>query len=64
MSSFWTPGGEHPVGPPSAGDADGRGVWLVDRDATAWGVEARDRGKAVWFELRGAAAAIPCAAGA
>lgn len=39
---------------PSAGDADGRGIWLVDRDATAWGVEGRDHGKSVWFELRGA----------
>lgn len=47
---------------PSDDDADGRGIWLVDRDATAWGVEGRDHGKAVWFELRGAPSAAPCAA--
>jgi hypothetical protein len=50
---------------PSAGDAGGRGIWLVDRAAAAWGVDGRDHGKSVWFELRGAAtAAAPCPAGA
>ncbi len=49
---------------PSEGDADGRGIWLVDRDATAWGVEGRDHGKSVWFELRGVAGGAPCPAGA
>ena len=40
---------------PSAGDLDGRGVWLVDRVASAWGVERLAIGKFVWFELRGGA---------
>ena len=40
---------------PSAGDLDGRGVWLVDRGASAWGVERLAIGKCVWFELRGEA---------
>lgn len=30
----------------------GRGLAIVDRLASAWGVEARGYGKAVWFELR------------
>lgn len=37
---------------PAPGDAGGRGVWLVARNATAWGVEPMPTGKSVWFELR------------
>jgi anti-sigma regulatory factor (Ser/Thr protein kinase) len=36
---------------PDAADEHGRGVLLVDQLATAWGVEPRPQGKAVWFEL-------------
>ncbi|MDA8300561.1 MAG: ATP-binding protein [Actinomycetota bacterium] len=38
---------------PGALDEGGRGLWLVDHLATAWGVRplAGDR-KAVWFEVR------------
>lgn len=39
---------------PSLHDGSGRGIWLVDRNASAWGVEARTGGKTVWFELEGA----------
>jgi anti-sigma regulatory factor (Ser/Thr protein kinase) len=31
----------------------GRGLLLIERLATAWGVEARPTGKAVWLELDG-----------
>jgi anti-sigma regulatory factor (Ser/Thr protein kinase) len=37
---------------PSLADAEGRGVWLVDRHASAWGVDCHEGGKTVWFELR------------
>ena len=41
--------------PPVAGPRDdrgaGRGIQLVDDLATAWGVEPRDNGKVVWFEI-------------
>lgn len=30
----------------------GRGLALVDQLATAWGVDDRSNGKAVWFEIR------------
>jgi anti-sigma regulatory factor (Ser/Thr protein kinase) len=36
---------------PEAADEHGRGVLLVDQLANAWGVESRDHGKTVWFEL-------------
>ena len=36
---------------PSPRDTHGRGIWLVDRNATAWGIEGRAGGKVVWFEL-------------
>ena len=36
---------------PNADHPSGRGLALVDRLARAWGVERRDRGKSVWFEL-------------
>lgn len=36
---------------PSVGDRDGRGIWLVDHQASAWGVERAPEGKTVWFEL-------------
>lgn len=39
---------------PSLHDGSGRGIWLVDRNASAWGVEERAGGKTVWFELAGA----------
>lgn len=32
---------------------DGRGLLLVDRLATGWGVQPRGPGKAVWFTLDG-----------
>jgi len=34
--------------------ADGRGLLLVEAIASAWGVEPRDTGKRVWFELQSA----------
>ena len=34
-----------------AGDDHGRGLGLVDRVSAAWGVEPRQTGKTVWFEL-------------
>jgi anti-sigma regulatory factor (Ser/Thr protein kinase) len=37
---------------PDHDDDGGRGIWLVDRNASAWGVEQADGGKSVWFELR------------
>ncbi|WP_029290311.1 ATP-binding protein [Cellulomonas sp. HZM] len=33
-------------------DDGGRGVWLVDRLASDWGMRAHDDGKTVWFEVR------------
>jgi anti-sigma regulatory factor (Ser/Thr protein kinase) len=36
---------------PSQEAESGRGLWLVDRLANAWGTEAGRRGKTVWFEL-------------
>lgn len=42
---------------PALGDDAGRGIWLVDRNASAWGVEPEGAGKSVWFEL-------PCGAAA
>ena len=36
---------------PDTRDTEGRGLLLVDTLATAWGVEPREHGKAVWFEL-------------
>jgi anti-sigma regulatory factor (Ser/Thr protein kinase) len=35
----------------STREEHGRGVLLVDRLATAWGVDPRPDGKTVWFEL-------------
>jgi anti-sigma regulatory factor (Ser/Thr protein kinase) len=32
-------------------EEEGRGMLLVDAIASSWGVEARDPGKRVWFEL-------------
>jgi anti-sigma regulatory factor (Ser/Thr protein kinase) len=32
--------------------ATGRGLWLVDRLATSWGVEQVPKGKEVWCEIR------------
>lgn len=37
---------------PALSDAGGRGIWLVDHNASAWGVEWTPGGKSVWFELR------------
>lgn len=39
---------------PAPSDAGGRGIWLVDHSASAWGIERTARGKTVWFELRSA----------
>ena len=36
---------------PVAGDDGGRGIWLVEHEASTWGVSADPVGKAVWFEL-------------
>lgn len=37
---------------PAPFDTAGRGIWLLDQAASAWGVDATPTGKAVWFELR------------
>lgn len=36
---------------PTTTDSNGRGLLIVDALAEAWGVEGRDDGKTVWFEL-------------
>lgn len=36
---------------PGLYDAGGRGMQLVDRFATTWGVDVHDGGKQVWFEI-------------
>jgi len=41
--------------PPDTGTGSGRGLFLVDAVASAWGVEPEEAGKKVWFELRVAA---------
>jgi anti-sigma regulatory factor (Ser/Thr protein kinase) len=41
--------------PPGTGAGSGRGLFLVDSVATAWGVEPDEAGKKVWFELQLAA---------
>jgi anti-sigma regulatory factor (Ser/Thr protein kinase) len=41
--------------PRPPGTGSGRGLYLVDAVATAWGVEPDEAGKKVWFELRLAA---------
>ena len=38
--------------PPGTGAGSGRGLYLVDAVANAWGVEPDEAGKKVWFELR------------
>lgn len=38
---------------PAPGTASGRGVALIDRLATRWGVEQLVGGKTVWFEVSG-----------
>lgn len=50
------------VAPPDEAQS-GRGLWLVETLASAWGVERLPEGKTVWFELgafRPAAAPEPC----
>lgn len=37
----------------------GRGLHLVDRTTSRWGVESNGHGKTVWCEFDGAAAAVP-----
>jgi len=37
--------------PPGATAGSGRGLFLVDSVASAWGVEPDEAGKKVWFEL-------------
>ena len=41
--------------PPGTGAGGGRGLYLVETVASAWGVEPDEAGKKVWFELRLAA---------
>lgn len=41
--------------PPGSGAGSGRGLFLVDTIASAWGVEPDEAGKKVWFQLRLAA---------
>jgi anti-sigma regulatory factor (Ser/Thr protein kinase) len=36
---------------PDSADEHGRGVLLVDQLSDAWGAEAHESGKTVWFEL-------------
>ena len=43
--------GEPVPGTPSPDATGGRGMWLVDHTATAWGVDHVEAGKSVWFEL-------------
>ncbi|MFI2640948.1 ATP-binding protein [Streptomyces sp. NPDC018610] len=43
--------------PEAAADTNGRGLFLVESLADAWGVCAHDVGKSVWFELTAAEAA-------
>jgi hypothetical protein len=38
--------------PAGTGVGSGRGLFLVDAVANAWGVEPDEAGKKVWFELR------------
>lgn len=42
---------------PSTESATGRGLLLLEELASRWGVDPASGGKAVWFELRGAARA-------
>ncbi len=37
--------------PPSATSETGRGLSIVDKAASRWGVEATPDGKSVWFEI-------------
>jgi hypothetical protein len=46
--------------PPSE---DGRGVFLVDALADAWGAQTTDGGKTVWFELEIPRAVVPAPRG-
>ena len=36
---------------PPSNATGGRGLQLVERVARSWGIERRDRGKVIWFEL-------------
>jgi anti-sigma regulatory factor (Ser/Thr protein kinase) len=40
----------------------GRGLQMVASEASRWGVDVRDGGKTVWFELDGAASSAPSVA--
>ena len=42
---------EPSVGDPAQHDLSGRGLWLVSRLASRWGVEVSEAGKTVWVEL-------------
>lgn len=42
---------EPSVGDPAQDDLSGRGLWLVSRLASRWGVELTEDGKTVWAEL-------------
>ncbi|WP_030760390.1 ATP-binding protein [Streptomyces griseus] len=50
------PGLTGPLVPPADDGTHGRGLFLVSELADSWGVEERDAGKVVWFELNGGAA--------
>ncbi|MFF5505270.1 ATP-binding protein [Streptomyces roseolus] len=50
------PGLAAPPAPPADDGTSGRGLFLVRELADSWGVEERDTGKVVWFELNGGAA--------
>lgn len=39
------------VGPASDDQPDGRGLLIVDRLATSWGVQTAQDGERVWFEI-------------
>ena len=36
---------------PSTDSSTGRGMWLIEELADAWGQQLRDNGKCVWFEV-------------
>ncbi|MEU8761716.1 ATP-binding protein [Streptomyces sp. NPDC048659] len=52
----FVPGLRPPRARPADDDPHGRGLLLVRALADSWGVENREVGKVVWFELNGGAA--------
>lgn len=47
------PGSPRADAPDRADGLSGRGLLLLDVLASAWGVVPKDKGKVVWFEVRG-----------